>query len=460
MQPYDRSMEDFLDAVCGQVRLKTVHSSIKDELSDHIACLKDEYISEGMDAENASLKALQQMGDPVLIGRQLNQAHSPKIEWSILVLALVLTGIGGFVQFFLSAVSPNNAQAFSNFLIYAPLGIAAFAFTYFFDYMLIGRYSKLVYFSLMAAAILGFFILARIHGAYRHIYYYALLFMPAFSGVIYGLRNKGYFGIIISGIFYTGGAIMCLLAPTFSGLLFITIGCLVILTSAINRGYFGGSKRAGLAIVYIPTLAVTAACISALYGPLARRFSFMMHPEADPNGYGYQHLMVKRLISSSRPLGKAVLDGDMAGMDIHRLLPGWQTDFTLTYVFSSLGYIAGLAIIAVMLLLIIRMFGVAAKQKNAFGFLLSLSCCIAITGQIVFYVLSNTGVIVMDGILPFVSYGGTGFAVNMMLTGLLLSAYRRTNLVKDVLKSGACSSQIFTLADGKLIIDLGIKKQK
>ncbi|MCQ1529000.1 FtsW/RodA/SpoVE family cell cycle protein [Lutispora saccharofermentans] len=460
MQPYDRSMEDFLDAVCGQVRFKTVHSSIKDELSDHIACLKDEYISEGMDAENASLKALQQMGDPVLIGRQLNQAHSPKIEWSILALVLVLTGIGGFVQFFLSAVSPNNAQAFSNFLIYAPLGIAAFVFTYFFDYMLIGRYSKLVYFSLMAAAILGFFILARIHGAYRHIYYYALLFMPAFSGVIYGLRNKGYFGIIISGIFYTGGAIMCLLAPTFSGLLFLTIGCLVILTSAINRGYFGGSKRAGLAIVYIPTLAVTVACISALYGPLARRFSFMMHPEADPNGYGYQHLMVKRLISSSRPLGKAVLDGDMAGMDIHRLLPGWQTDFTLTYVFSSLGYIAGLAIIAVMLLLIIRMFGVAAKQKNAFGFLLSLSCCIAITGQIVFYVLSNTGVIVMDGILPFVSYGGTGFTVNMMLTGLLLSAYRRTNLVKDVLKSGACSSQIFTLADGKLIIDLGIKKQK
>jgi len=92
--------------------------------------------------------------------------------------------------------------------------------------------------------------------------------------------------------------------------------------------------------------------------------------------------------------------------------------------------------------------------------LLSLSCCVAITGQIVFYMLSNTGVIVMDGILPFVSYGGTGFAVNMMLTGLLLSAYRRTNLVKDVLKSGACISQIFTLADGKLIIDLGIKKQK
>lgn len=458
MQPYDRSMEDFLDAVCGQIRFKSVHSSIKNELSDHIACLKDEYISEGMDDENAALKALQQMGNPVLIGRQLNQAHSPKTEWSILVLALVLTGIGGFIQFLLSGVSPDNARAFTNFLIYAPLGISAFTFTYFFDYMLIGRYSKLVYFSLMAAAILGFFILGRIHGAYRHVYYYALLFMPAFSGVIYSLRNKGYFGIIISGIFYAGGAIMCLLAPTFSGLSFITAGCLVILTAAINRGYFGGSKRAGFAIVYIPTLAVTAACISALYGPLARRFSFMMHPEADPNGYGYQHLMIKRLISSSRPLGKAVLDGDMAGMDIHKLLPGWQTDFTLTYVFSSLGYIAGLAIIAVMLLLIIRMFGVASKQKNVFGFLLSLSCCIAITGQIVFYLLSNTGVIVMDGILPFVSYGGTGFAVNMMLMGLLLSAYRKTNLVKDTLRSNACSSQLFTWADGKLIIDLGIKK--
>lgn len=124
---------------------------------------------------------------------------------------------------------------------------------------------------------------------------------------------------------------------------------------------------------------------------------------------------------------------------------------------SPFGYVPGLAIVAVLLILIVRIFISVIKQKNAYGFLVAFSACLAITGQTAFYVLSNLGIIApFAGILPFISFGRMGFVVNMILVGLLLSVYRRTDLVKDRLENKVYNRRMFTVADGKLIIDLGM----
>jgi hypothetical protein len=114
---------------------------------------------------------------------------------------------------------------------------------------LLGHYSKLVYLLLFATTIAGFLILNRNFGAYRHVYYSALLFIPAFSGIIYGFRNKGYFGIIASGMFYIGAAVLCLLAPSVSSFFFLTASCLIVLTVSVAKGLFGCNRKVGLSIV-------------------------------------------------------------------------------------------------------------------------------------------------------------------------------------------------------------------
>ncbi len=55
--------------------------------------------------ETALLKSVKQMGDPVLIGKQLDKAHRPKMEWSILLITAVLVVIAGIVQY-LGVMSP------------------------------------------------------------------------------------------------------------------------------------------------------------------------------------------------------------------------------------------------------------------------------------------------------------------------------------------------------------------
>lgn len=463
MSAYNKYIQEFLQTTCKQIRFKSVHKSVINELSDHIEEQKCEYIKQGLNEEAATVKALEQMGDPVLVGKQLDKAHRPRTEWSILSLAAILVVIGGAIQFFLSRVSTNNSDVFSNFLIYAPIGIVAFVVTYFFDYTLIGRYSKLVYCMLFIAAIAGFLILRPINGAYRHVYYAALLFIPVYAGIIYGFRNKGYLGIIACGLFYGGPAILCLIAPRLTGLILFSIASLVILTIAITKDFFRCNKKVSLAIVYILTAVAVAIPILFLFSTQYRRarLAVMINPELDPLGAGYQHLLVKRLFEASRPFGKAVLEGSFTNMRLEQLLPGWETDFSLTYIIARLGYVTGIAIILIIFILIVRMFISVNKQKNTFGFLFSCAACISIAGQFILYVLSNIGVIVpFSGNLPLISYGVMGFVTNMILVGIVLSVYRRSNIVVDKQQNSSHDKRLFTFEAGKLIIDFGIKFHK
>lgn len=461
MQSYSKHVQEFLQVVCKEIRFKGIHKNITRELSGHIEDQKNEYINQGLGEETAALKAVEQMGDPVIVGKQLDLAHRPKTEWSIISIAAILVVLGGAIQYFLSGVNADSADMFSHFLLYAPIGIAAFAVIYFFDYTLLGRYSKLVYFALLAITIAGFLTLSRLNGAYTYVYFSALLFIPALAGIIYGFRNKGYLGIVFSGLFYAGAAFMCILAPSFSSLLLLTISCLAILTVAIVKGFFGGNRKVGLALVYVPMLLLSVLVIltTVITSPYRlERIRSMLNPGHDPLGSGYLPLMVRKLIVAARPIGTAVLDGNFGNVSIDRILPVRSTDLSLTYIIARLGYIPAMAIVAFMLILIVRMFISVFKQKNTYGFLVSFAACLAITGQIVFYVLSNIGVIApLSLILPFISFGAFGFIVNMILIGLLLSVYRRTNLVNDRLQSNYSNTRLFTLADGKLIIDLGIK---
>jgi cell division protein FtsW (lipid II flippase) len=94
----------------------------------------------------------------------------------------------------------------------------------------------------------------------------------------------------------------------------------------------------------------------------------------------------------------------------------------------------GLAVIVILLILISRMFSSVLKQIHIPAFLVALATCLAIAGQIVLYVLTNLGVFVpMSFNLPFLSYGAYAFIINMALMGLLLSVYRRKNVVADEL---------------------------
>lgn len=461
MPSYNKYVNDFIKVVCSEVRFKSMHLNISKELSDHIEDQKNVYVQQGLPEEAATIKAVEQMGDPILVGKQLNKAHSPKTEWSILTIVSILVVLGGALQYLLSGVNPHYSHMFSRFLVYAPFGIGAFAVMYFFDYTLFARYSKPAYFVILVLTIARLVSTNSINGSFRHVYYSNLLFIPVFAGIVYGFRKKGYLGIMLSGLFYLGSAIPCLLANLFSSFLLLSLSCLIILTVAIGKGFFGVNKKVSLSIVYFTTIFLIIASLLPISNYRRARLIAILNPEIDSSGSSYLSLMIRRLLTNAKPVGTATLSGDLANKSIDKLLPTLDTNLSLTYIIAQFGYVFALALVTIMIILIVRMFISVVKQKNAYAFLVAFSACLAITEQIVFYFLMNLAMIPLFPItFPFISFGASSFILNMGLLGLLLSVYRRTDLVNDKLQNNISNRRIFTFVDGKLIIDLGIKASR
>ncbi|HEY4390932.1 MAG TPA: FtsW/RodA/SpoVE family cell cycle protein [Paenibacillus sp.] len=440
MRSTSGSVQDFLQKVCKEIRFRSVHAKIGRELSDHIEDQKDEYIQQGFSEETATLMAIEQMGDPTLIGKPLNKAHQPITEWSILLITALLVLIGGTLQYFISQSNATRIDAFSYFLHYAPVGLAVFTLMYFFNFTWFVRYSIAIYLVLVSITVMGFYMLsAKVNGSYIHVQYLSLLFIPVLAGIIYRYRNKGWLGVIYSYVYYCIAAYMCIIAPTSSALILFTISYLTILTIAVGREVFGKINRYVLPLIYTFALLVPGLLITTSSYRLASyrvaKLTAMFNPKIDPLGAGYIQITVRNLISSSKPIGAAIFN-NVAGssMAIEEILPSWNTDFSLTYIIAKLGYVPGMAVIVILFILISRMFSSVLKQKNAPAFLVSFAACLAIAGQIILYVLTNLGIFMpMSFNLPFVSYGAYGFITNMALMGLLLSVYRRTNVVASEL---------------------------
>jgi len=151
------------------------------------------------------------------------------------------------------------------------------------------------------------------------------------------------------------------------------------------------------------------------------RIYTFLNPENDPLGAGYHSLQSKIAIGSGGWSGKGFLMGTQSHLDF---LPERQTDFIFTMLAEEWGFIGGLVLLGLYLLIFAYGFAIAFRAKNHFGRLLALG----ITTNLFLYVFINTamvmGLIPVVGVpLPLISYGGTAMLTVMFGFGLLMSVY-------------------------------------
>ena len=93
---------DYLELMTGQIRCKKMCPVIAKEVEDHIEDQKQVFMAEGMKEEEAEKAAVEEMGDPVEVGVEMDQIHRPKMPWkAIFVIALMQILSGMFAAFFL-----------------------------------------------------------------------------------------------------------------------------------------------------------------------------------------------------------------------------------------------------------------------------------------------------------------------------------------------------------------------
>jgi len=159
------------------------------------------------------------------------------------------------------------------------------------------------------------------------------------------------------------------------------------------------------------------------------RIRVFLNPSLDPMGKGYQVSQSVTAIGSGQIFGKGILTNNTLSQ--LNFLPAAHTDFIFAVLTEALGFIGGIIIISLYLLLVIRTIMLATKARDKFGSLI----VIGVTAMIVAHIFENIGMTMgltpVTGIpLPFMSYGGSFMWTNMIAYGLVLNVGMRRQKIK------------------------------
>jgi len=181
-------------------------------------------------------------------------------------------------------------------------------------------------------------------------------------------------------------------------------------------------------IVTAAAAAVPAAIAFFSYGlqPYQReRIMTFLNPEADPLDAGY-HIQQSRIALGSGGFnGKGFMEGSQSQ---NEFLPEKQTDFIFTMLGEEFGFVGGVVVLGLYILVLANCIAIAASCKAVFLRLMVMG--IATTFSL--YVLINTamvmGMVPVVGVpLPMISYGGTVMLAVLAGLGLILGAHVHRN---------------------------------
>lgn len=158
-----------------------------------------------------------------------------------------------------------------------------------------------------------------------------------------------------------------------------------------------------------------------------RRITSFIDPWADKLDTGYQ------IIQSLYALGSGGAFGAGIGMGKQKLfyIPEPQNDFIFAILGEELGYLGGVTVILLFLLLVWRGIRIAINAPDLFSCFLAIGMTSIIAVQVIINIGVVTSSMPVTGMpLPFISYGGTALLVTMTGIGILLNISRYGNYYK------------------------------
>jgi rod shape determining protein RodA len=154
-----------------------------------------------------------------------------------------------------------------------------------------------------------------------------------------------------------------------------------------------------------------------------QRLIVFLDPNVDPRGAGWNIIQSITAIGSGGLAGKGYLQGTQSH---YRFLPQQSTDFIFSIFTEEWGFLGGLLVFALFLLICLRLLRIIKTTSDPFG----ASICSGLAAMYLFHFMINVGmtmgIMPITGIpLPFMSYGGSALISAMTGIGLALSIHVR-----------------------------------
>ena len=437
--PAPDTIRGYLEAVTEQIRWKRARAAAVRELETHLEDQRDEFLAEGRPPEEAERLAVEEMGDPVAVGADLDRLHRPRPQWGLFAVTLALLLVGGWLRY-----SLTRAGAFWHddldplrCALSAVLGAAVLTGAYFLDLSRLLRRAGWVYTGAVAAGVLCLRLSPNVNNASYFTRYVVLFYPAAYAVWLYACRGRGRRGLLAAAAGILPLTAVCAAAPFLQGMLqLLAIGCCLLLL-AIRMDWFAVPRRQGMAAVGGAAAAVAVAAAWAVFGRGhgLERLRVILHPETDALGAGYQGVMARRVLGASRMLGEGNLVMETQtlqgrALPAEMMLPEWNHDFLPTTMVYKLGWLPYLLLLAVLAALFVWMLRRCACQRSQSGKLLALAAVLALVWQTAFAVTLNLGFVASSAQLPLVT-GNLHSVADCALIGLALSAFRAESILRD-----------------------------
>jgi rod shape determining protein RodA len=154
------------------------------------------------------------------------------------------------------------------------------------------------------------------------------------------------------------------------------------------------------------------------------RIQVFLRPELDPQGIGFQLNQSKIAIGSGQLFGKGLLNG------VQTAVPDSQNDFIFSVIGEQFGFVGGLLVLSVFLVVIWRLFVIAANARDRFGALVAIGIAAMITFHVFVNIGMTIGMMPVTGLsLPFISQGGSFYLAMAMSIGVANSIWLRRSPV-------------------------------
>lgn len=421
---------DFLAKVMSKVKSKEAHKMIEKELHHHLQELSHSFQNREDSKEEAERKAVQEMGDPYSIGEKLNKLHKPRMDWVLLILFGMIGAIS-FLPLIGNAPGPSFLERQAIWLGLASIVTLSFLF---FDYRKLMNWWIGFYVSgvLLLLYLLVFGITQN--GVLRWISFGGftvdvttftmLFFFLAWAGIFTKETMFSGWRQIVMFVLFWIPFILYMMLPYFPYSIFYFFCVLMMFTfshiSKKNKIIMLTANITTCLLFIVPIL------INFRGSRLSERLFSFLSPEKYFNGPGYMYILIKEFLADAGWFGNG-----LNGNSTIQALPEAHTDFAFPYLVYSLGWAFGIFLSILLLVFLWRMSQTASKTKDHYGKILVVGGATLIAVPAIWNILMGLGFApIINVSLPFVSYGGSSLLFYSAVLGIILSVYRRKDIVE------------------------------
>lgn len=347
-----------------------------------------------------------------------------KMNNYLLVNALIIVAIS--VSTIYSATISKGESFYIKESIWGVIGVVAYFVVSFIDYRKYFKYYKLLYvLNIILLASVLIFGVSRL-GAQRWISLGPISIQPGEVGKVLivitlsaflttNFREKfiGFRGIIIAGLHIAPVLLLILKQPDLGTTLIIVMSCGVIMFM------YNLEWKTIILLVVSGGIFVPFSYFFLLKDYQRQRVLTFLNPENDLLGSGWNVTQSMIAIGSGELYGKGFLKSTQSKL---RFLPEAHTDFIVSVFLEERGFLGGVVLFVLYVILIMQILYIADTTKDSFGKLV----CYGIGSIFFFHFVINVGMTM--GIMPvtgkpllLMSYGGTSLLISFIMLGIVQS---------------------------------------